>query len=497
MFNKILIANRGEIAVRIIRACKELGATTVAVYSDADRRSLHVTLADEAYHIGGSAPSESYLAIDKIIDVAKKSGAQAIHPGFGFLSENEEFAKRCEKEKIVFIGPSAEAIRLMGDKITARKIAQKEKVPLVPGSDGAVTDVEASVIAEKIGYPVMIKASAGGGGKGMRLVRDKNDFESALRMARSEARSSFGDDSVFVEQFVEQPRHVEIQIMADRHGNTLHLFERECSIQRRHQKVIEEAPSSAISEKTRKKMGEVAVRIAKAVKYSGAGTVEFIMDQKENFYFLEMNTRVQVEHPVTEMITGFDIVKWMVRIANGEKLPYKQKDLSINGWAVECRVYAEDPETNFMPSPGHLKYVKAPSGPGIRDDSSIYSGYEVTSYYDPMLSKLVVWAESREAAIDKMASALREYIVLGVKTNIGFLIRVMNNEEFRQGKLDTGFIERHPELLIPGEVDIEPALIAAALAVEDGEETIESDKGFQSNWKLLGRKAGLSGGSLI
>ncbi len=497
MFNKILIANRGEIAVRIIRACKELGATTVAVYSDADRRSLHVTLADEAYHIGGSAPSESYLVIDKIIDVAKKSGAQAIHPGFGFLSENEEFAKRCEKEKIVFIGPSAEAIRLMGDKITARKIAQKEKVPLVPGSDGAVTDVEASAIAEKIGYPVMIKASAGGGGKGMRLVRDKNDFESALRMARSEARSSFGDDSVFVEQFVEQPRHVEIQIIADRHGNTLHLFERECSIQRRHQKVIEEAPSSAISEKTRKKMGEVAVRITKAVQYSGAGTVEFIMDQKENFYFLEMNTRVQVEHPVTEMITGFDIVKWMVRIANGEKLPYKQKDLSINGWAVECRVYAEDPETNFMPSPGHLKYVKAPSGPGIRDDSSIYSGYEVTSYYDPMLSKLVVWAESREAAIDKMASALREYIVLGVKTNIGFLIRVMNNEEFRQGKLDTGFIERHPELLIPGEVDIEPALIAAALAVEDGEETIESDKGLQSNWKLLGRKAGLSGGSLI
>lgn len=497
MFNKILIANRGEIAVRIIRACKELGATTVAVYSDADRRSLHVTLADEAYHIGGSAPSESYLVIDKIIDVAKKSGAQAIHPGFGFLSENEEFAKRCEKEKIVFIGPSAEAIRLMGDKITARKIAQKEKVPLVPGSDGAVTDVEASVIAEKIGYPVMIKASAGGGGKGMRLVRDKNDFESALRMARSEARSSFGDDSVFVEQFVEQPRHVEIQIIADRHGNTLHLFERECSIQRRHQKVIEEAPSSAISEKTRKKMGEVAVRISKAVQYSGAGTVEFIMDQKENFYFLEMNTRVQVEHPVTEMITGFDIVKWMVRIANGEKLPYKQRDLSINGWAVECRVYAEDPETNFMPSPGHLKYVKAPSGPGIRDDSSIYSGYEVTSYYDPMLSKLVVWAESREAAIDKMASALREYIVLGVKTNIGFLIRVMNNEEFRQGKLDTGFIERHPELLIPGKVDIEPALIAAALAVEDGEEAIESDKGPQSNWKLLGRKAGLSGGSLI
>ena len=497
MFRKILIANRGEIAVRIIRACKELGVSTVAVYSDADRRSLHVALADEAYHIGGSAPSESYLVIDKIIEVAKKSGAEAIHPGFGFLSENEEFAKRCKKEKIVFIGPSAEAIRLMGDKITARKIAQDAKVPLVPGSDGAVTDVEASVVAEKIGYPVMIKASAGGGGKGMRLVRNKDDFESSLRMARSEARSSFGDDSVFVERFVEEPRHVEIQIIADTFGNTLYLFERECSIQRRHQKVIEEAPSPAISARTRKKMGEVAVRIAKAVKYSGAGTVEFIMDQKENFYFLEMNTRVQVEHPITEMITGFDIVKWMVRIANGEKLPFKQKDLQMKGWAFECRVYAEDPETNFMPSPGLLTYVKAPSGPGIRDDSSIYSGCEITSFYDPMLSKLVVWAETREAAIDKMASALREYVVLGVKTNIGFLIRVMSNEDFRQGKLDTGFIERFPELLTPGDVDIEPALIAAALAVEDLEETVESDKQPESNWKLLGRKASLSGGTLI
>lgn len=497
MFNKILIANRGEIAVRIIRACKELGATTVAVYSDADRRSLHVALADEAYHIGGAAPSESYLVIDKIIEVAKKSGAEAIHPGFGFLSENEQFAKRCQKEKIVFIGPSAEAIRLMGDKITARKIAQEAKVPLVPGSDGAVTDVEASGVADKIGYPVMIKASAGGGGKGMRLVRSKEDFESSLRMARSEARSSFGDDSVFVERFVEEPRHVEIQIIADKHGNTLYLFERECSIQRRHQKVIEEAPSPGISARTRKKMGEVAVRISKAVNYTGAGTVEFIMDQKENFYFLEMNTRVQVEHPVTEMITGFDIVKWMVRIAEGEKLPFKQKDLSINGWAVECRVYAEDPETNFMPSPGLLHYVKAPTGPGIRDDSSIYSGYEVTSFYDPMLSKLVVWAETREAAIDKMASALREYIVLGVKTNIGFLIRVMNNDVFREGKLDTGFIEKHPELLSAGEIDIEPAVIAAALAVEDAEEVIDSDKGPQSNWKVLGRKAALSGGSLI
>lgn len=497
MFNKILIANRGEIAVRIIRACKELGVSTVAVYSDADRRSLHVALADEAYHIGGSAPGESYLAIDRILDAAKKSGAEAIHPGFGFLSENEEFAKKCEKAKIVFIGPSAKAIRLMGDKITARKIAQDAKVPLVPGSEGAVSDVEASVVADKIGYPVMIKASAGGGGKGMRLVREKEEFDSALRMARSEAGSAFGDDSVFVERFIEQPRHIEIQIIADGHGNVLHLFERECSIQRRHQKVIEEAPSSAISAKTRKKMGDVAVRIAKAVDYKGAGTVEFIMDQKQNFYFLEMNTRVQVEHPVTEMITGLDIVKWMIRIADGEKLPFKQSQIEMKGHAVECRVYAEDPETNFMPSPGVINYLRVPSGPGIRDDSSIYSGCEITPHYDPMLSKLVVWADTREAAIDKMASALREYIVIGVKTNIGFLLRVMGEEEFKEGKIDTGYIERHPELLKPGDADIEPVLIAAALALNNADTVENAEQRPVSNWKLYGRKLGLSGGQVL
>ncbi len=497
MFNKILIANRGEIAVRIIRACKELGVSTVAVYSDADRRALHVALADEAYHIGGSAPGESYLVIDKILDVAKKSGAEAIHPGFGFLSENEEFAKKCEKAKIVFIGPSAKAIRLMGDKITARKIAHDARVPLVPGSEGAVSDVEASVVVDEIGYPVMIKASAGGGGKGMRLVRKKEEFESALRMARSEAGSAFGDDSVFVEKFVEQPRHIEIQIIADSHGNVLHLFERECSIQRRHQKVIEEAPSSAISARTRKKMGDVAVRIAKAVDYQGAGTVEFIMDQKQNFYFLEMNTRVQVEHPVTEMITGFDIVKWMIRIADGEALPFKQSQIEMKGHAFECRVYAEDPETNFMPSPGVIDYLRVPSGPGIRDDSSIYSGCEITPHYDPMLSKLVVWADTREAAIKKMASALREYIVIGVKTNIGFLLRVMGEEEFNKGKIDTGYIERHPELLKPGDVDIEPVLIAAAVAMNNAESVESTEQRPVSNWKLYGRKLGLSGGQVL
>lgn len=496
MFNKILIANRGEIAVRIIRACKELGVSTVAVYSDADRKSLHVALADEAYHIGASAPGESYLVKEKIIDVAQKSGAEAIHPGFGFLSENDEFANMCEKEGLVFIGPSAEAIRLMGDKITARKIASDEKVPLVPGSEGAVSDVEASVVADEIGYPVMIKASAGGGGKGMRLVWKKEDFESSLRMARSEARSAFGDDSVFIERFVEQPRHIEIQILADSHGNTLYLFERECSIQRRHQKVIEEAPSIAISAKTRKKMGEVAVKIAKAVNYRGAGTVEFIMDQKENFFFLEMNTRVQVEHPVTEMITGIDIVKWMIRIANGEKLPFKQNKITMNGHALECRVYAEDTETNFLPSPGTIEYVRAPDGPGIRDDSAIYSGCEITPYYDPMLSKLIVWADTRDAAIQKMISALKEYIVLGVKTNIGFLSRVMKNEDFQQGKIDTGFIDRHEELLTPDIESIEPVLIAASIAVNNSQDTEQSAKQSESNWKLYGRRTGVSGGSL-
>jgi len=492
MFNKILIANRGEIAVRIIRACRDLGVSTVAVYSDADRRSLHVALADEAYHIGGSAPSESYLNKENIIEAAKKSGAEAIHPGFGFLSENESFAELCERSGIVFIGPSPEAIRLMGDKITARKIANDVKVPLVPGSDGAVSDVEASVIADEIGYPVMIKASAGGGGKGMRLVRSKEEFESSLRMARSEARSAFGDDSVFVERFVEQPRHIEIQVIADNEGNTLYLFERECSIQRRHQKVIEEAPSPAISSRTRAKMGEVAVRIAKAVKYKGAGTIEFIMDQSQNFYFLEMNTRVQVEHPVTEMITGFDIVKWMIRIAAGEKLPFKQKNIAMKGHALECRVYAENPETNFLPSPGVIEYLRTPSGPGIRDDSSIYNGCEITPYYDPMLSKLIVWADTREAAIRKMESALREYIVLGVKTNIGFLIRVMNNEEFRKGKIDTGFIERHPELLKPSVLEIEPALITAALSMNSAESAVQTAQKPVSNWKLFGRRSGVT-----
>ncbi len=498
MFKKILIANRGEIAVRIIRACRELGIAAVAVYSDADRDALHVMLADEAYHIGPSKPSESYLVGEKVVAAAKESGAEAIHPGFGFLSENDSFAELCEKEGLVFIGPSPEAIRLMGDKVTARKIAREADIPLVPGSEGAVSDVEASRVARKIGYPVMIKASAGGGGKGMRLVNSKEEFESSLRMARSEAFSSFGDDSVFIEKFIQTPRHVEVQVLGDRHGNLLHLFERECSIQRRHQKVIEEAPSGFISQKTRKNMCAVALRISKAVDYFGAGTVEFIMDQEENFYFLEMNTRVQVEHPVTEMITGIDIVKWMIRIASGEKLPFKQSAVKMQGHALECRVYAEDPAANFLPSPGPLHHVRAPSGPGVRDDSSVYSGCEITSFYDPMLSKLVVWANSREDAVDRMLSALREYVVLGVRTNLGFLIRMMRNPEFRKAQIDTGFIERYPELLVPGESDPEVILMAAAVAMDGGASQIVQGKtAASSGWKLFARRAGVSGNPLL
>ncbi|KRT66296.1 MAG: pyruvate carboxylase subunit A [Candidatus Dadabacteria bacterium CSP1-2] len=498
MFNKILIANRGEIAVRIIRAARDLGVKTVAVYSDADRRSLHVAMADEAYPIGPPAPGESYLVIEKIIDVIKRSGAEAVHPGYGFLSENNSFAETCEKEGIVFIGPTSEAIRLMGDKITARRIAQEAKVLLVHGSEGAVSDVEAEVIAKRIGYPIMVKASAGGGGKGMRLVRKEEDFKGSLRMARSEARSAFGDDSVYIEKFVERPRHVEIQVIGDSYGNILHLFERECSVQRRHQKVIEEAPSPAIGDDTRRKMGEVAVRVAKAVSYRSAGTIEFILDQNGNFYFLEMNTRIQVEHPVTEMITGFDIVKWMIRIAAGEKLPFRQDDLSIKGHALECRVYAEDPEKNFLPSPGKLEYLRTPSGPGVRDDSSIYNGYEVTPFYDPMLSKLIVWGGTRQEAIKRMRTALCEYIVLGVKTNIGFLRRIMENEEFVRGEIDTSFIERHPELLPPSLGEISPALIAAALAMRNSTKEVETSKQAPaSNWKLLSRKLAVSRNPLI
>ncbi|MBT3475701.1 acetyl-CoA carboxylase biotin carboxylase subunit [bacterium] len=498
MYKKILIANRGEIAVRIIRAAKELGIKTVAVYSDADKNSLHVNLADQAFNIGKPLPSESYLVGKKIISVAKKAKCDGIHPGYGFLSENADFAENCIKNKIDFIGPSAEAIRLMGDKITSREIAKTAKVPLVPGTDGEVNDNEALGLAKKIGYPLMIKASAGGGGKGMRLVHEESEFENSLKMAKSEAKNAFNNDAVFIERFIQEPRHIEIQILGDKKGNVVHLFERECSIQRRHQKVVEEAPSPGVSEKTRKKMGEIAVKLAKKVSYSGAGTVEFIMDQKENFYFLEMNTRVQVEHPITEMITGIDIVKEMIKVSYGHELSFKQKDIERKGHAIECRVCAEDPDNNFLPTPGTIFYVKSPQGPGVRDDSSLFNGYKVTTFYDPMLSKLIVWSEDRDSAIKRMSRALSEYIVLGVKTNLGFLVRLMDDKDFISGKLDTGFIEKHKKLLKIPKENSNIATIASAIILHAGigVKNLERDPKF-TPWKYIARRASVSRNSMF
>jgi acetyl-CoA carboxylase biotin carboxylase subunit len=443
LFRKILIANRGEIAVRVERACREMGVRTVAVYSEADRHALHVRCADEAHLIGSSPATESYLVIDKVIEVAKKSGAEAIHPGYGFLAENPLFAERCEKEKIKLIGPSAHAMRTMGSKTLARKTVQAAGVPVVPGTvEPIVTEEEVFQVAGRIGFPVMLKATAGGGGKGLRLVKGEEDLRSSLRMAKSEAKSAFSDDSVYIEKYIENPRHVEIQILGDRHGNYVHLGERECSIQRRHQKVIEESPSVVITPEIRAAMGKVAMDAGRAAKYEGVGTVEFLVDKDINFYFLEMNTRLQVEHPVTEMVTGVDIVKEQIRIAAGEKLTLRQEDVKQTGHAIECRVYAEDPDRNFMPCPGLITSLRTPGGPGVRDDSGVFEGFEIPIYYDPIISKLVAWGKDREEAIVRMKRALREYVVTGVKTTIPFHIRVMNNRHFLEGDFDTNFIDK-------------------------------------------------------
>jgi acetyl-CoA carboxylase biotin carboxylase subunit len=443
VFQKILIANRGEIAVRVERACREMGIRTVAVYSEIDRHALHVRYADEAYLIGPSPASESYLVIDKIIGVAKKSGAEAIHPGYGFLAENPRFADRCEKEKIKLIGPSAHAMRTMGSKTVARKTVQAAGVPVVPGTiEPVATEEDVLRISKEIGFPVMLKATAGGGGKGMRLVRDEGELHSSLRMAKSEAKSAFGDDSLYIEKYIEHPRHVEIQILGDRHGNYVHLCERECSIQRRHQKVIEESPSVIVTPEMRAAMGKVAIEAARAVRYEGAGTCEFLVGKDRTFYFLEMNTRLQVEHPVTEMVTGVDIVKEQLNIAAGEKLSIRQEDVRQTGHAIECRVYAEDPDRNFMPCPGLVTSLRTPGGPGVRDDSGVFEGFEIPIYYDPIISKLVVWGTSRSEAVARMRRALNEYVVTGVKTTIPFHIRVMNNRHFLEGDFDTNFIDK-------------------------------------------------------
>ena len=441
-FSKILIANRGEIAVRVIRACRELGICSVAVYADVDRTSLHVRHADEAYPIGPAAATESYLNIEKILRTARLSGAQAIHPGYGFLSENAEFAAACEKAGIKFIGPTASAMEAMGSKTRARQAMQAAGIPCVPGSTKGLEFTEAARVASEVGYPVMLKAAAGGGGKGMRMVPSPEELRSAFDAARSEAERAFGDGEVYVEKFIENPRHIEMQILADEHGNTVYLGERECSVQRRHQKVLEESPSPLVDPDMRRRMGEVAVRVAQAAGYTNAGTVEFLVDKNKNFYFLEMNTRLQVEHPVTELITGLDLVHLQVRIAEGEKLPFKQSDIQVRGHAMECRIYAEDPDNNFFPSPGKITLLLAPAGPGIRRDSGMYEGWKVPIDYDPLLAKLIGYGWNREQTIMRLRRALVEYFVGGIKTNISLFRRILNDPEFVAGNIDTGYLAR-------------------------------------------------------
>ena len=441
-FAKILVANRGEIACRVMRTCRRLGIATVAVYSDADAEALHVREADEAVRIGAAPSAQSYLKIDAIIDACRKTGAEAVHPGYGFLSENAAFAQALAKAGIVFIGPNIEAVAAMGDKIESKKLAQKAGVNTIPGHLAAIADADEAVkIARKVGYPVMVKASAGGGGKGMRIARNDAEAREGFRSATNEAKSSFGDDRIFIEKFVEEPRHIEVQVMGDAHGNVIHLGERECSIQRRHQKVIEEAPSPFLDAKTREKMGAQAVALAKAVKYRSAGTVEFIVDGKRNFYFLEMNTRLQVEHPVTECVTGLDLVEMMIRVAAGEKLPLAQKDVKLKGWAIEARLYAEDPLRNFLPSIGRLtRYLPPLDLPGVRVDTGVYEGGEISMYYDPMIAKLVGFGKDRKEATQRLGAALDAYYVRGVNHNISFLAAIMAHKRFQAGKLTTGFI---------------------------------------------------------
>ncbi len=443
MFKKILIANRGEIAVRVIRACREMGIATVAIYSDVDRAALHVRKADEAYQIGPADASESYLRVDKILDVAKRSGAEAIHPGYGFLSENATFAQACADASVKFIGPTPASMEMMGSKTRARQEMEEAGVPLVPGtSRGLESPEQAERVAGRIGYPVMLKAAAGGGGKGMRLVHSREELRSALEATKSEAQRSFGDSEVYVEKAIVNPRHIEIQILADEHGNTLWLGERECSVQRRHQKVLEESPSPIVDADMRRRMGEVAVRVAQAAHYTNAGTVEFLVDQQKNFYFLEMNTRLQVEHPVTELITGLDLVHLQIHIANGEKLPFTQDEIKIHGHAIECRIYAEDPDNNYFPSPGKITLLLSPSGPGIRRDSGMYEGWTVPIDYDPLLAKLIGYGTDRQQAIMRLQRALNEYFVAGIKTNISLFQRILEDTDFQAGNLDTGYLDR-------------------------------------------------------
>ena len=509
MFKRILIANRGEIAVRIIRACREMGIESVAVFSDVDRRALFVRKADHAFHIGPAQASESYLNIEKILDVARRSGAEAIHPGYGFLSENAKFARACKEAGFKFIGPSAESMEMMGSKTRARQNMKKAGVPFVPGSEKGLESAEAAEkLAGEIGYPVMLKAAAGGGGKGMRLVRDPKELRSALDAAQSEAQRSFGDSEVYIEKFIENPRHVEVQIFADEYGNTIYLGERECSVQRRHQKVMEESPSPIVTPEMRRAMGEIAVKAAKAANYANAGTIEFLVDQQRNFYFLEMNTRLQVEHPVTELVTGLDLVHLQIRVAAGEKLPLKQEDVSVRGHAIELRIYAEDPDNNFFPSPGRITRLISPSGPGIRRDSGMYEGWEVPLEYDPLLAKLIGYGETREMAIDRLRRALVEYFVGGIKTNIPLFRRILLHPDFRSGNIDTGFLDRllaEPPVHDARTVERTPiaAIAAAIFATQQGSAPSQggplissngkstNDSAKKSSWKSASRQEAL------
>ena len=501
MFRKLLIANRGEIAVRIARACRELGISPVAVYSDADRASLHVRVCDQAVNVGPPPSTESYLVIDRIIEAARSSGAEAIHPGYGFLSENHEFAEAVARAGLTLVGPPASAMAVMGSKTSARLAAINACAPVVPGTTAPLSSgTEAKHAAEQLGFPVILKAAAGGGGKGMRLVRSADEIESALSMAQSEAAAAFNDSSVYIEKYIERPRHIEIQLLGDKHGSIVHLGERECSIQRRHQKVVEECPSPFAGPELRQRMGETAVRIATSVGYSSAGTMEFLVDQQRNFYFLEMNTRLQVEHPVTEMVVGRDLVHEQIKIAAGHRLSFTQDEVVMRGSAIECRIYAEDPDQGFLPSPGRITGLRTPSGPGVRDDSGVYEGWEVPLYYDPLLAKLCVWGETRDVAINRLKRALDEYVVEGIMTTLPFFRSLVLNHEFRSGEFDTGFIERLPlrdrSAQLIGEDATRLQDIAALAAIlhsgasGSNAELPRADASDESRWRLEGRLAG-------